>query len=47
MGYSADIYRQAMRMIERRRTDAEATVAMRRREVYAKVPQMKAYIDSL
>ena len=42
MGYSADIYRQAMRMIERRRTDAKATAEMRRREVYAKVPQMQS-----
>ena len=47
MGYSADIYRQAMRMIERRRTDAEATAAMRRREVYAKVPQMQSIDDEI
>ncbi len=42
MGYSAEIFREASRILERRRTAAETTAAAHRREVYAKAPQMQA-----
>lgn len=42
MGYSADIYAKAARIVERRRTEAEAAAAAHRREVYAAIPQMQA-----
>ena len=41
MGYSAEIYRKAARILERRRAQAEADAAAHRAEVYAAVPQMQ------
>lgn len=42
MGYSAEIYTKATRIVERRRNEAETTAAEHRREVYEKLPQMQA-----
>lgn len=42
MGYSAEIYAKASRIVERRRTEAESAAAEHRREVYAKIPQMQS-----
>ena len=47
MGYSAEVYRQAVRILERRRSEAETTAAQHRREVYVKVPQMQALDDEI
>ncbi|MBQ7542155.1 MAG: ATP-binding protein [Clostridia bacterium] len=41
MGYSAEIYRKASQILERRRADAETLAARRRAEVYAAVPQIR------
>lgn len=42
MGYSAEVYGKASRIVERRRTEAETIAAEHRREVYARIPQMQA-----
>ena len=47
MGYTAEVYRQAMRILEQRRADAQTTAALHRREVYAKVPQMQSLDDEI
>ena len=47
MGYSAEVYRQATRILERRRADAQTAAALHRREVYAKLPQMQALDDEI
>ena len=41
MGYSAEIYQQAMQMIARRRADAEATAQRRRAQAEAQIPALR------
>lgn len=47
MGYNAEVYAQAKRILERRRAEAETTAALHRHEVYDKVPQIKALDDEI